>query len=162
MIRFDHLGTCAMDDVLITKLSAPLPRHRLVSRDRLLDQLSRDGMHSRLILVSAPAGFGKTTLLSAWRAANAGRCDVAWVALDEYDADPARFWRHVIASVENTINTPAEEARAALQGSMPKIHTAIAGLINLVAAREQPLLIVLDEYQCLNAPAVHESVAYLI
>jgi LuxR family maltose regulon positive regulatory protein len=158
----DAKGSREMDDVLITKLSAPLPRHRLVSRDRLLDQLSREGLHSRLILVSAPAGFGKTTLLSTWRTANAGQCDMAWVALDEYDSDPARFWRHVIASIENALSRPADEARAALQGAMPQIQSAMAGLINAIAAHPRPLLVVLDEYQWITAPAVHESVAYLL
>lgn len=151
-----------MDDLLITKLSAPLPRHRLVNRDRLLEQLSCEGLQARLILVSAPAGFGKTTLLSAWRAAKNPHCDVAWVALDEYDVDPARFWRHVIAAVENAIKKPAEEAHLALQGAMPQIQSAIAGLINAMAAHARPLLIVLDEYQWVNAPAVHESMAYLL
>lgn len=151
-----------MDDLLITKLSAPLPRHRLVNRDRLLAQLSDEGLRARLILVSAPAGFGKTTLLSTWRAANAQHCDVAWVALDEYDADPARFWRHVIAAVENVIGKPAENARAALQGSLPQIQTATAGLINALVTHPRPVMLVLDEYQCINAPSVHESVAYLL
>src|SRR5918998_1500781 len=83
--------------LLATKLFAPPPRPDLAAPPRLDDRLSA-GLRRKLTLVAAPAGFGKTTALAAWRAGPAGReLALAWVALDPGDNDPARFWAHVAA-----------------------------------------------------------------
>ena len=84
--------------LLQTKLYIPPPRPGLVSRPRLLERLDA-GLHSKLTLISAPAGFGKTTLLSEW-IANSER-PVAWVSLDEGDNDPARFLAYFVAALQN-------------------------------------------------------------
>ena len=82
--------------LLATKLHIPSVRRGLVSRSRLIERLNA-GLARKLILVSAPAGFGKTTLLSAWTA-NCGR-PVAWLSLDERDNDPARFLAYLVAAL---------------------------------------------------------------
>ena len=86
------------DTLLATKLHVPCvkPRRRS-ARQRLIEQLN-DGRDRDLILVCAPAGFGKTTLLAEWTAAHPGV--VAWLSLDRGDNDPARFWRHVAATID--------------------------------------------------------------
>lgn len=162
-------GVAAMDNLLVTKLSAPRPRHNVVERGRLLRSLAdavREGGGARLILVSAPAGFGKTTLLGEWRQQMAGAVDFAWVALDDYDNDPTRAWRHVIAAVEAAIPARVESAPQALQSTPPQIQSAISALINQLAAHARdhprPLVIALDDYQCITEPAVHESIAFAL
>lgn len=158
-----------MDDLLITKLGAPMPKHRLVSRQRLLDHLDAGlAAGARLILVSAPAGFGKTTLMSDWCARSLQQHDVAWIVLDEYDNDPARFWRHVIAAVEGATGRPNADARLALRDSPPRVQSAVAAVVNDLAQQigadvpARPLILALDDYQWITSPAVHESVSYAL
>ena len=93
--------------LLITKLYIPPVRPELVSRPRLIERLNT-GLHRKLTLVSAPAGFGKTTLLSKW-AAGCGR-SVAWVSLDKGDNDPARFWAYFVAALQALQADAAEPA----------------------------------------------------
>ncbi|MGH3147148.1 MAG: hypothetical protein ACRDTR_15230, partial [Rubrobacter sp.] len=98
--RRDPPQTKGGDPLLLTKLSVPSVRPSLVARPRLSQRLE-EGLERKLILVSAPAGFGKTTLLSAWPDAPSGNGrPVAWLSLDPGDNDPARFWRYFIAAVD--------------------------------------------------------------
>jgi LuxR family maltose regulon positive regulatory protein len=83
--------------LLATKLFLPLPQPGFVARQRLLEALE-EGLAGGLVLVCAPAGFGKTALLADW--ARTGRRPVAWLSLDAGDNDPARFWRHVVAALD--------------------------------------------------------------
>src|SRR5207253_11236821 len=87
------------DTLLATKLHMPLPRHDLVERPRLTERLSA-GLRGPLTLIVAPAGFGKTTLLSDWYAAHATRWPTAWLALDAGDNDLARFLRYMVAALQ--------------------------------------------------------------
>jgi LuxR family transcriptional regulator, maltose regulon positive regulatory protein len=84
-------------DVLTTKLHVPAPRPELVPRPRLAEALNK-GIARGLVLVCAPAGYGKTELLA--ECARNGRHRAAWLSLDEGDNDPARFWRHVVAALD--------------------------------------------------------------
>src|SRR5687768_2541463 len=98
--------------VLETKLYVPRPREGRVERARLNERLDR-GIGSKLVLVSAPAGFGKTTLLTEWLAARARegeRSSAAWLSLDSGDNDPAHFWTYVIAGLRTL--SPAMGATA--------------------------------------------------
>src|ERR671916_2116494 len=97
--------------ILATKLYVPAPQPRVVPRPRLIERLN-EGLHRKLTLVSAPAGFGKTTLLGEWLAG----CDrqAAWLSLDERDSDPARFLTYLVA---------------ALQTIDPRIGAGVAGLL---------------------------------
>src|SRR5713226_9916383 len=89
-------------ELLSTKLALPRPHQSLVSREPLLARLD-EGLEHKLTLLSAPAGFGKTTLVSEWIATRSERHDsppVAWVSLDAGDNDPVRFWRYVITACQ--------------------------------------------------------------
>jgi LuxR family maltose regulon positive regulatory protein len=87
--------------VLGTKLHLPSPRRRLVQRSRLIDQMVADGgEEARLVLVAAPAGFGKTTFLAQWLAAERLQRRVAWLALDSGDADLRLFLTHLVAAIQ--------------------------------------------------------------
>src|SRR5919199_2705140 len=93
------------DGLLATKLHRPRLQPGFVPRRRLLDRLE-ESVSGRLVLVCAPAGFGKTSLLSDW--AGRSRWPVAWLSLDQGDGDPARFWRHVAAALDRVRPGTAE------------------------------------------------------
>ncbi len=149
--------------ILITKLHAPPHRPELVSRPHLLEELDA-GLRAqrKLTLVSAPAGFGKTTLLSAWLSEKHEEA-VAWLALDAEDNDPARFWNYVVAALRQHAPDLGRDALAALRDLHPPALPAIlAGLINELAAHPTPLILVLDDYHLVENPAVHESLTFLL
>src|SRR5690242_13578102 len=99
-----------------TKLHPPRPRRRLVERARLIDRLRADaGEAPRLVLVAAPAGFGKTTLLAQWLAADEGARRVAWLALDAGDADPRQFLGDLAAAIRTVEPDAGAEALALLE-----------------------------------------------
>ncbi len=97
--------------LLTTKLYVPRPRPQVIARPRLVQHLNA-GLHGKLTLVSAPAGFGKTTLVSAW-VAECGR-PAAWLSLDARDGDPVRFLTYAIAALRTVTPTVGAEQMAAL------------------------------------------------
>jgi LuxR family maltose regulon positive regulatory protein len=102
--------------LLATKLHIPSLRLDLVPRHRLLDRLET-GLRRKLTLISAPAGYGKTTLLSEWHASSRGQAlSLAWVLLDEQDNDPVRFWSYVLAALEKPRPGSTQNAKALLHG----------------------------------------------
>src|ERR1700760_1740951 len=115
--------------LLETKLHVPRWRRSLVVRPRLSERLSR-GAESALTLVSAPAGFGKTTLLAEWLAVTAadGR-SVAWLSLDQRDNDPALFWSYLVAALK-TAQGPGADALSLLQPPEPPNEVGLVTLIN--------------------------------
>src|SRR5205814_9896076 len=115
--------------LLETKLHVPRWRRSLVARPRLSERLSR-GAESALTLVSAPAGFGKTTLLAEWLAvAAAGGRSVAWLSLDRRDNDPALFWTYLVAALNAGV--PGEGAGALLQPPpQPPNEAGLVALLN--------------------------------
>ena len=145
--------------LLATKLYLPRPRPGFVSRPRLAAQLSR-GLDGRLILVCAPAGFGKTSLLADW--AGSGRKPVAWLSLDGADSDPARFWRHVAAAFDR-LSPGIRERVAPLLGppSPQSFEGVVTALVNELAGHPGGLLI-LDDYHLVTADRVHADLGYLI
>src|SRR6266542_4864424 len=102
------LGVAApeQDALLATKLHVPRPQPGFVPRPRLVEALD-EGLARGLLLVCAPAGFGKTSLLADW--ARRGQRPVAWLSLDTGDNDPARFWRHVVAALDRARPVIAEQ-----------------------------------------------------
>jgi LuxR family maltose regulon positive regulatory protein len=94
----------------------PLPRSHLVRRDRILQKLQQ-GLSSRLILFSAPAGFGKTTALSEW--VQQTQQPVGWLSLDERDNDPARFWTYLVAALQQADEALGEATLSILQSPEP-------------------------------------------
>ena len=151
--------------VLGTKLHVPRPRRELVVRTRLTDRLPTDGTWPRLVLVAAPAGFGKTTLLAQWLAARPAAA-VAWLSLDARDGDLRRFLTHLVASVRaGATDAPdlGAEALALLEtdGGVP-VDDVLVSLVNDLDALPGPTALVLDDYHVISAAAVHEAVTFLL
>ncbi|MGK5111383.1 MULTISPECIES: LuxR C-terminal-related transcriptional regulator [unclassified Geodermatophilus] len=148
--------------LLETKIHVPRRRRGVVSRPGLTGRLG-GGADAALTLVSAPAGFGKTTLLTDWLAtAPAERRSVAWVSLDERDNDPALFWTYVLAALEAAVPGVAARARALLQSSRPPIESVLATLLNDLDGIPDDVVLVLDDYHVIDAPEVQEGMAHLL
>ena len=153
--------------VLGTKLHVPAMRRRLVPRPRLTDRL-RVGPASmpRLVLVSAPAGFGKTTLIAQWLAASergeAGPSPrVAWLSLDAEDSEPRRFVTHLVAAIQASSPQVGAEALALLDSDQAG-QAALVSLVNDLDELAGPTVLALDDYHVIDAPDIHESVTFLL
>ena len=149
--------------LLATKLHAPPEPPQLVPRNRLLAQVD-EGVKRKLTLISAPAGFGKTTLISAWRTSETGRgLPLAWLSLDEGDSDPARFLTYLIAALRPIDPTIGQSAQAMLQSPQPPPpEVLLTTLINEIACVASPFVLVLDDYHLINALPVHQQLAFLL
>lgn len=149
--------------LLETKLHVPRRRRGLVPRPRLTERLSR-GAESALTLVSAPAGFGKTTLLTEWlAAARAEGQYVAWVSLDERDNDPALFWSYLVAALNAAAGHGADAgALPLLESSQQSSEAVLAALLNDLDAVSNDVVLVLDEYHVIEAPGVQDGMAFLL
>ncbi len=146
--------------LLRTKFYVPAPRPQIVERPRLLERLD-DSVGRRLTLVAAPAGFGKTTLLSAW--VHSRRRPVAWLSLDAGDNDPARFWTYVIGALQRVEGDLGKALLPALQSPQPPpAETLLTGLINALLELERPLSLILDDYHHIEAPPIQEALAFLV
>jgi LuxR family maltose regulon positive regulatory protein len=153
-------ATAERDVLLATKLHVPPTRPGFVARPRLVDRLAPTH-GGELTLVCAPAGFGKTALLADW--ARRDRRPVAWLSLDEGDNDPARFWRHVAAALDPVHPGVAQQVDALLQGLQPtSFEAVVTTLVNELAGVAEEVVLVLDDYHLIQAPAVHESVGFLL
>jgi LuxR family maltose regulon positive regulatory protein len=146
--------------LLATKLFVPPARANRVVRPRLLDRL-QGGLQGKLTLISAPAGFGKTTLTSAWIAG----CErpAAWLSLDERDNDPARFLTYLVAALQTI--TPAIGAGlvGVLQAPQPPPPEAIlTALLNEVTTLPDQFVLILDDYHVIDAQAVDAALTFLI
>ena len=157
----------------------PAPRSRVVARARLVERLDA-GLHSRLTLVSAAAGFGKTTLLSEWAAAltrgpykapslrgapdgSGENLQVAWLSLDEGDSDPVRFLTYLVAALQTVAPGVGDGVMAALQAPQPpSLEALLAALLNDIAVTSIPFVLVLDDYHAVEAPAVDQAVGFLL
>lgn len=146
--------------LLETKLYIPPVRPNLVSRPRLVERLSA-GLHQRLTLISAPAGFGKTTLLSEWIVSTDR--PVAWVSLDEGDNDPARFWAYAVAALRRIEARIGEAALALLRSpEPPPIEPVLTTLINEITAIPEHFVLILDDYHVIAAQPIHDALAFLL
>lgn len=165
------------ESLLVTKYHRPDPPPDLVPRPQAM-ALFAAGLQGRLILVSAPAGFGKTTLVSAWLAhaahssQHAETTDIerathmvrsAWLSLDADDNATPRFWAYVIAALQTTVPTVGLVAQAALQApqSLP-VESILTALINDLASLHEPLLLTLDDYHLITKPEIHSSLDMLL
>src|SRR5580692_11120587 len=154
--------TSGQDALLATKLHVPRPQPGFVPRPRLVQALSQ-GLARGRVLICAPAGFGKTSLL-ADLTRSAGR-PVAWLGLDTGDNDPARFWRYVVAALDQAQPGIAGRLGALLGPPAPRsFEGLVTALINEFAAQvgRDEVLLVLDDYHLIDAGPVHESVAFLL
>ena len=152
--------------LLETKLYVPRPRSGLVLRPRLSERLHR-GTASKLVLVSAPAGFGKTTLLTEWLAARPGALAderlAAGLSLDRGDNDPAAFWTYLIAALRTVASGVGESALALLgEPQPPPIETVLTTLLNDLGAVAGEIVLVLDDYHVIDARDVQDGMAFLL
>ena len=149
--------------LLTTKLYAPPSHSNWVPRQRLIGRLS-EGLQRKVTLISAPAGFGKTTLVCEWRASAGREVPLAWLSLDDDDNDPARFWAYVIAALQSLRADIGAEALAMLhagwpQPSPPKAFLTL--LINDLASLAAEGVLVLDDYHVIESRVIHDSLTYL-
>jgi len=151
--------------LLATKLYIPPVRPELVSRPRLLERLNA-GLNRKLTLISAPAGFGKTTLVSEWAhqvGAHRDAPQIAWLSLDEGDNDPARFLAYLIAALRTIEANMAEGVLSALQSPQPPPAEAVlTTLINEITTIPHRVLLVLDDYHLINAQPIHDALTFLL
>ncbi|ADB74394.1 HTH-type transcriptional regulator MalT [Geodermatophilus obscurus DSM 43160] len=148
--------------LLETKLRVPGGRRRLVARPRLDECLAR-GTESALTLVSAPAGFGKTTLLTEWLAtAPADGRSVAWLSLDPRDNDPAVFWTYLVAALQAVEPAVGAGARSLLQSPQSPAEAILSSLLNDLSGVSNDVVLVLDDYHVIEAPDVQEGMAFLL
>jgi LuxR family transcriptional regulator, maltose regulon positive regulatory protein len=148
--------------LLATKLHVPATRPGFVPRPRLAERLE-DGLARELILVSAPAGSGKTGLLADWARHN--RRPVAWLSLDPGDNDPARFWRHAAAALDQVRPGIAGRVAALLGPPVPRSFEGVATVvINEIADQpvDDEILLFLDDYHLIGSQRVHKSLAFLL
>src|SRR5579859_2121305 len=133
--------------LLETKLYVPRWRRGLVSRPKLSQRLNR-GLEAKLTLVSAPAGFGKTTLLAEWLGATPpGERSAAWLSLDQADNHAAGFWSYVIAALQTVEPHTGANAIALLQSSQSApIEAVLTLLLNELSALSKDVVLVLDDY----------------
>lgn len=147
--------------LVATKLYVPKLRGDLVVRPRLLERLRRAG--SRLTLVSAPAGFGKTTLLAEWLDATPGDDRaVAWVSLDPSDNEPARFWTYVVTALQGALPTVGSESLELLSSAPSSTDLGLTTLLNELAAAPGEVWLVLDDYHLVDDHDVGGGVAFLL
>jgi LuxR family maltose regulon positive regulatory protein len=155
--------------VLGTKLHVPTPRRPLAERARLTERFRPDaGAMPRLVLIAAPAGFGKTTLMTQWLASGPGGGEdttrrVAWLSLDPADAELRRFLTHLVAAVRAVLPEVGAEALALLDvaGAEPT-EAVLVSLVNDLDIVAGPIVVALDDYHLVDDPAVHDAVAFLL
>jgi ATP/maltotriose-dependent transcriptional regulator MalT len=146
--------------LIATKLFPPAVRDQIVPRERLVARLG-SGSGLRLSLVACPAGFGKTTLLAAWREAEAVRRPVAWLTVDEGDHDPVVFWSHVIEALGRACPEIGGSVSPDLAGAAPIVGVVLPRLVNALAG-QGPVTLILDDFHRLLAGAARDSVAWFV
>ena len=149
-----------MTPILATKLYLPRLRPNVVSRPHLIARLN-EGLHRKLTLISAPAGFGKTTLVSEW--VEGSERLTAWLSLDEGENDPTRFLAYLVAALQTIAPTIGEGMLGMLQARQPPPPEAILmALLNEITTLPDQFVLVLDDYHMIEAKAVDLALTYLV
>src|ERR687897_541360 len=146
--------------ILATRLYIPPPQPKVVPRPRLIERLNED-LPRKLTLIAAPAGFGKTTLLSEWVAG----CErpAAWLSLDEGDNDPTRFLAYLVAALQTIAPNIGEGVLGALRSPQPPpTESILTVLLNEVTTVEDEIVLVLDDYHLIDATAVDDALTFLL
>lgn len=149
-----------MEQLLTTKLYIPPQRIDLVPRPHLYTRLN-EGSNRKLTLISAPAGFGKSTLVSNWLAESGAKA--AWLSLDQGDNDPVRFWTYLIAAIQTVHQEMGVEARQVV--SAPQLRSTepvVISLINDISQLADNLVLVLDDFHVIEADQLQASLGYLL
>src|SRR5690606_7956348 len=147
--------------LIATKVQIPpLPLHQ-VSRDRLVERIEQTLPAYRLLLLAAPAGYGKSTLLVQW--ARASRMQVAWFSIDAEDNDFARFFRYLLAAWAQVEPSVTQSRLGLLLGSIDPDHDAVlTAWLNVANDVSQHTVFVLDDYHLIEDPAIHRAVEFLL
>jgi LuxR family maltose regulon positive regulatory protein len=152
--------------LLTTKFYFPPVRQDLVRRPQLMDRLNANLWHEggflrKLTLVSASAGYGKTTLITDWL--RSVESQVTWLSLDEDDNDPARFFIYLIAALQQIAADIGGSAQALLQSPQPPPpETLLTALINEIASLPDPFILVLDDFHCIHTLSIHQQLTFLL
>ena len=146
---------------LATKLYLPAVRQTLVDRPVLLNQL-KEGLQGRLTLVSAPAGFGKTSLVAAWKKET--DTPLAWFSLDEEDNEPARFLDYLIGALQTVDEDLGDESARLLQSraNTPPLKVVLTSLLNEINAYDKEFVLAFDDYHVITEHGIHEALSFLI
>ncbi|MEO8288254.1 MAG: AAA family ATPase, partial [Chloroflexota bacterium] len=150
--------------VLATKLYIPPPPVRVVQRSRLVERLNA-GLHRKLTLISAPAGFGKSTLVSDW--VTAGGSQAAWLSLDEGDSDPARFLTYLVAALRTIAPNIGVGVLGVLQDPQatqpPPNESVLTALLNeITTTMPGHFVLVLDDYHVIDATSIDQALTFLL
>ncbi|GHO51112.1 LuxR C-terminal-related transcriptional regulator [Ktedonospora formicarum] len=149
-----------MISILATKLYLPRLRPNIINRPNLIEQLN-EGLHRKLTLISAPAGFGKTSLISSW-VRGIGR-PTAWLSLDEAENTPTRFLAYLVAALQTIEGTIGEGVLVALHSSQPPpTEMILTALLNELTTRSDHFILVLDDYHVIDAKPVEQILSYLV
>ena len=151
------------DQLLATKFFIPSSSHVLIQRPRLLTLLTKS-FDCPLTMVSAHAGFGKTTLLSNWvHLLPPERARVAWLSLDEGDNETGLFWRYVLTALDRAVPGLCSELVTYLQTQQaPPMRSVLQTLLNRLAAQHEQFILILDDYHLITEQAIHTSLTYLL
>ncbi len=151
----DEIGVAA------TRLRPPAPPRRLVERARL-DVILDDGIeqHVPLMLISAPAGSGKSTLVASWASERARA--IAWLQIEDGDSDPASFWSSLVAAVGKTLPDFAAIVRPLVVGSQGDERVVVPAIVNAIVDDCGPLVVVIDDYQLIESAGIHRGMERLL
>ncbi|MDX1436844.1 MAG: hypothetical protein R3335_08540, partial [Anaerolineales bacterium] len=145
--------------LLKTKLNIPIIRHGIVARPDLIKKLNA-GLSRRLTLVSAPAGYGKSTLVSWWLA---GQSHGAWLALDRGDNDLRAFWQYMIAALQTTAPQFGRDAQQHLRSQQNlNPQPILVSLLNEISESSQEVRLVLDDYHVIDSQEIHDSLRFFV
>ena len=148
--------------ILATKLYIPPPRPKIVPRPHLIERLN-EGLSSgcKLTLISAPPGFGKTTLISEWLAGS--KRPVAWLSLDEGDSDPTRFLTYLVAALQTIATNIGEGVLGVLQSHLlPSTESILTAMINEITTISHSFILVLDDYHVIDSQPVDQALVFLV
>ncbi|MFS1511566.1 LuxR C-terminal-related transcriptional regulator [Chengkuizengella sp. SCS-71B] len=149
-----------MKTILSTKLNIPKARRELVVRNRLIQHLN-DGVHRKLTLISAHAGFGKTTLVSEWLASC--NCAVAWLSLEERDNNSNSFLAYIIAALQTIEEDLGKELLGLLQSpQLPKMEVILTSLLNEITSIPYHFILVLDDYHTIHTQPINHALTFLL
>src|SRR5690242_13959533 len=155
-------GLPGLDAPIEAKLYPPGVRAEWVERSALIDELAQTA--AKLVLVDAPAGFGKTTLVAQWRSSSAETRPFAWVSLDRGDSDPGRLWWYVVSALTRACpEIDGEAILAELRAQAPGFPDSVLPMLaNELAALSAPVVLVLDDYHVIRDRGCHEQIAFLL
>src|SRR4051794_4457459 len=154
-------GAVMASQLVDTKLFIPSVRRSLVVRSRLSQRLARRA-EAKLTLISAPAGFGKTTALAAWLAQADRQRSVAWLSLEGSDRQPASFWTYVVTALHRAAPSVGVGVLPLLQAAQPPMETVLTSMLNELGALMHGLDLVLDDYHLADGPEIAAGMAFLL